>query len=626
MIVSGGDSLKIDPGTTTKFATSDHRSGGSDSNKCELIVWGKLLARGTASSPISFRSINTSNPSKSDWYGIRFESSADPASVVDSCTTKDARFGIYLKSNSNSPDITYNTLTNCTYGVYGYYPQHITIEHNTLNYNTYALYLIRAQTGTVRYNSTSHNNSKGMFLYRSSPLSVSSNTATYNSSYGGIQIGGSCTPYMSSNVVKHNGSYGMYFYSGADPTLVSSKIGYNGSYGIKFYDGADPVMNYYGSANNALEDNGSYELYLRKNCQPSLDYGHNDIVPSSGSWHIYIDTNYTWSTIYARGNWWGSTNSTTFKFHPSNGVVYSPWDSSPNTGGVGKIVASSELAVQPESGAYDLLFQAIDLARDGRYAQAAEVFKDVIENYPDSPAARPALSGLLSAYRGIGGDLLALRSYFEKLSSSYAGTGLGWKAGWLSIDCLELSGDYKGAIAEYQKIRSEGGEDALAAALRMGEVYLYGLGDTPQARKVFEQIISDAPESEAAFLASDHLAELKDLPRARPERTSEPEVAKVSEQGPGEVSLSSNYPNPFNPQTLITFILPKPAFVNLEIYNILGQRVRNLTDGFRQAGTHSVTWDGRDENGRKVASGVYLYRLVVDRGRSVQTRKLLLIR
>jgi len=62
VIVSGGDSLKIDPGTTTKFATSDHRSGGSDSNKCELIVWGKLLARGTASSPITFRSINTSNP------------------------------------------------------------------------------------------------------------------------------------------------------------------------------------------------------------------------------------------------------------------------------------------------------------------------------------------------------------------------------------------------------------------------------------------------------------------------------------------------------------------------------------------------------------------------------------
>ena len=219
-----------------------------------------------------------------------------------------------------------------------------------------------------------------------------------------------------------------------------------------------------------------------------------------------------------------------------------------------------------------------------------------------------------------------MRSYFEKLSSSYAGTGLGWKAGWLSIDCLELSGDYKGAIAEYQKMRSEAGEDALAAALRMGEVYLYGLRDTAQARKVFEQIISDAPESEAAFLASDHLAELKDLPRARPERTSEPEVAKVSEQGPGEFSLSSNYPNPFNPQTLITFILPKPAFVNLEIYNTLGQRVRNLTDGFRQAGTHSVTWDGRDENGRKVASGVYLYRLVVDRGRSAQTRKLLLIR
>ena len=385
-------------------------------------------------------------------------------------------------------------------------------------------------------------------------------------------------------------------------------------------------MSYYQSAYNALEDNGSYELYLRYNCQPTLDYGHNDIVPASGGWHIYIDTNYGWSTIYARRNWWGSTDSTTFKFHPSNGVVYSPWDTSPNTGGVGKIVASSGLAVEPKAGAYDLLFQAIDLARDGQYAEASEAYKSVIESYPDSPAARPALSGLLSACRGMGGDLLASRSYFEKLSSAHAGTGLGWKARWLSIDCLELSGDYQSAIAEYQKMHSEAGEDGLAAALRMGEVYLYGLRDTAQASKVFEEIISIAPESEAAFLASEHLAEVKDLPQAEPEPRFEPEVAKVSEQSPGEISLSFNYPNPFNPQTVICFTLPRSAFVSLEVYNILGQRVRSLTDGFRQAGTHSVSWDGKDAKDREVASGVYLYRLVVDKGRFVQTRKLLLIR
>ncbi|MFH1006032.1 MAG: FlgD immunoglobulin-like domain containing protein, partial [Candidatus Latescibacterota bacterium] len=229
-------------------------------------------------------------------------------------------------------------------------------------------------------------------------------------------------------------------------------------------------------------------------------------------------------------------------------------------------------------------------------------------------------------HRGMGGDLLVLRAYYEGLSSSYAGTGLGRKARWLSIDCLELSGDCKAAIAEYQALRSVGGEDGVSAALRMGEVYLYGLRDRETAGKVFEQILSEAPESEAASLASDHLAELGDLSQLVPEPLSEPGAAKVSAPCPEEITLSSNWPNPFNPRTVITFALPEPAFVKLEVYNILGQRVSIPAEGLRQAGTHSVSWDGKDASGMEMASGVYFYRLVVDKGRFVQAKKMLLIR
>ncbi|GEM_PF-2453809 len=82
---------------------------------------------------------------------------------------------------------------------------------------------------------------------------------------------------------------------------------------------------------------------------------------------------------------------------------------------------------------------------------------------------------------------------------------------------------------------------------------------------------------------------------------------------PTEFSLSQNYPNPFNPSTTIRFGLPKEAPVTLEIYNVLGVKVRTLIAGeTMNAALHSVVWDGKDDAGVAVPSGVYLYRIYAD--------------
>ena len=106
----------------------------------------------------------------------------------------------------------------------------------------------------------------------------------------------------------------------------------------------------------------------------------------------------------------------------------------------------------------------------------------------------------------------------------------------------------------------------------------------------------------------------------------------VEEQGPagsvlpGDFSLLPNYPNPFNPETVITYRigLDRPAPVSLRIYNLLGQQVRTLSDGVQAAGQYRVIWDGRDEAGRTLSAGIYFARLQV--GASGQTRKLVLVR
>lgn len=77
---------------------------------------------------------------------------------------------------------------------------------------------------------------------------------------------------------------------------------------------------------------------------------------------------------------------------------------------------------------------------------------------------------------------------------------------------------------------------------------------------------------------------------------------------PTEFAVSPNYPNPFNPSTTISYQLPQGSEVTLEIYNMLGQKVRTLVSGRIAAGSYLAVWDGRNDNGAEVGSGIYFYR------------------
>jgi hypothetical protein len=77
---------------------------------------------------------------------------------------------------------------------------------------------------------------------------------------------------------------------------------------------------------------------------------------------------------------------------------------------------------------------------------------------------------------------------------------------------------------------------------------------------------------------------------------------------PTTFDIAQNYPNPFNPTTTINYQVPQVTDVKLVVYNILGQKVRTLVNDRMEPGYHSVVWDGRNEDGRTVASGIYIYR------------------
>jgi hypothetical protein len=93
---------------------------------------------------------------------------------------------------------------------------------------------------------------------------------------------------------------------------------------------------------------------------------------------------------------------------------------------------------------------------------------------------------------------------------------------------------------------------------------------------------------------------------------------------PRGFGIAGNFPNPFNPSTAIRFSLAAPGRTTLAVYDVLGRAVRNLSAEYREAGLHTVRWDGRDDRGAPVSSGVYFARLQC--GSLVSTARMLLMK
>ena len=100
---------------------------------------------------------------------------------------------------------------------------------------------------------------------------------------------------------------------------------------------------------------------------------------------------------------------------------------------------------------------------------------------------------------------------------------------------------------------------------------------------------------------------------------------QTDKQIPSEFALSQNYPNPFNPTTVIRAAIPQRTEVILAVYDVLGREVQNIYRGEKDAGYYVLSWNGKDNFGRDVPSGVYFARLVLSNGTNL-SRKMMLLR
>jgi plastocyanin len=107
--------------------------------------------------------------------------------------------------------------------------------------------------------------------------------------------------------------------------------------------------------------------------------------------------------------------------------------------------------------------------------------------------------------------------------------------------------------------------------------------------------------------------------------TVESNATGIGDTPPPAYGLGQNYPNPFNPVTTIAYTIEQPAFVEVEIFDTRGRRVRVLENTIRQAGPHAVFFDGKSRFGEPIPSGIYFYQLKLD-GVAVDMRKMVLIK
>lgn len=171
--------------------------------------------------------------------------------------------------------------------------------------------------------------------------------------------------------------------------------------------------------------------------------------------------------------------------------------------------------------------------------------------------------------------------------------------------------DGKIPLGRYNFLR--GGRDSHGSGTIYGSVYL--INDTALVSAYYQDSLVNRARQDSFLIRADALI----LEQAgAPVGIFEPSYI------PMEYSLSQNYPNPFNPVTQIRYTLPQLANVQLKIYDILGREVKTLINSELPAGAYRVEWNGTNNYGTQVSSGMYIYRMVA--GKFVQTKKMMFLK
>jgi len=528
-----------------------------------LIVNGTLNVNGTSSSKVTFDFQSISYPN-----GIWLQQGS--SANINYSIIKNVYYGI--RAYKTAPAINNNDIYNCKYGIFLDDLNNVgdaqIFDNHIHNGDTYASGIFSYNSrGKVRRNEI-NNIHTGIYLTNNSSLYL-----------------GEAGSYGNNNI--HNNDIGM--------------LAYNNSY-----------------------------LFLGRNTC-TLQGGDNIVISSYDKNAIALSNG---SIVQAEVTWWGSNSESyvTSKFDIGSGchIYYDPWlsstpsskllnnSNSPEEALFNATFASTSASLGTINGSnkkYDYnpkwtiywkLLYARNLISVKDYKFAREICKEVIDENPDSSLSFWSLNLLGQA--SYEDDPEGFRDYLQKKTST--------KERKLLYGSMELilSSYETGKSSKVQSIESTAqryaGTSIEEAALFQKFMYYFNDEENyDMAKETSDELDKKFPKSESALEAHRMLeGSSESLKMSSQSSFTKETVDNKSSDVPKKYSLLGNYPNPFNPSTTISYALPYNSDVSITIYNIAGQIVKDFIYNAQASGYHNVYWNGRNTEGEKVSSGIYIYR------------------
>jgi len=468
---------------------------------------------------------------------------------------------------------------------------------------------LQIRGASVVNNSEIRNCYQGISIDTRTAFLLEGNTIRLNS-YGIIVSNNYVTSelgYIQSNEISQNG-IGMLLYN-SNTKLALNDIHNNARAGLYLVRGSEPIIK---ECNISFTESSGLprpEIMLESESYPIIDDSHNDVNADGIGYAMFYDHLGKIQKLAARNNYWGSTNPISIRqlIYPLDWLVeFEPYSMEPNT---------SFLYLN------DTLFKQALAAEDrGELSLAKQLFTSVVATEPDSLYALQSLGRLNSIYCGTPGLLSELRAIYNTYTASCSDSILVKSSQIKSIMLDRFAGIYLDAVQGY--------EDQLQISTTDIDSLLCLLDIAYTLQEMYYDDQGKGVHTEAAYQANGlHVSSLKEARQAvdqlwerilnRPENTSLLELPV-----PGRLEIT-NYPNPFNPTTTIAFSLPKAGKVRVAVYNLKGQKVKDLINSELPRGNHKLVWDGTDAHGRSVGSGIYLVRAQTS-GRCVNHKIMLL--
>jgi len=598
LILKGGSLIEMNNGSNMSLTGESKITGNSSENIEGYYAWNDhyittLHTRGDRiyinNSQIhlgSGTSISTSSNQK--WEGMYFTSCNDNTAI----STISADISGIVKIDINTSTVSFESST--IHDINSILVNMSEVE--LISTEIYNISDLRADNNShlvLSDGSRYHDNEYGIVAY-DSQVSFNSSFIYNNRNYAGLSINNSAVDASTviNSQIYSNSSFGLEIRN-AWVDVVNSEIRDNGSVGYhNMFSGISGKV----KGNTQIYDNGSIEIFSRSTSFPRFEAIGSQIPEIYDSIHtpdndilLLVDPLYV-NPIHV---------------HPVE-IVTTSTRFRPN---ISYYCFGCAIVARPEA---DILFsQTLSYIDEKEFCLAISEMKNIIETYPSSEEAKLAMAYLPYLQGQIDEDFEDLLLYLELIDHDDLAD---IKQEVMALTSMFFK-DYASAVELFEEIINNPPSEIDGLKAELDQAYCYLKMMETETRS----ILTNATKSPRTINEYNQIKE--DIDKRLFELLNIEQPDTVINAIP---FITRNYPNPFNPETTISFTLPKEGPVSIDIYNIKGQKVKSLVHDTFLAGQHQVVWSGDNDFHQAVGSGIYLYRIKTKE--NTAARKMLLIK